>query len=87
MDSSKSGTGTSVCNLTGINDLGFWVLVEDKEYFVPFSDYPGFKQSSVNQILNIRFLPPSQLHWNEIDMDIELQELAQPESFPLIFKM
>ncbi len=86
MDSSTSGTGTSTCNVTGINDLGFWVLVEDKEYFVPFSDYPGFKDSSINQILNIRFSPPSQLHWIDIDMDIELPSLAQPESFPLVFK-
>jgi len=28
--------------LKGINDLGFWALVEEKEYFIPFSDYPGF---------------------------------------------
>ena len=78
--------GTLVCSITGINDLGFWVLAEDKEFFVPFADYPGFRESSVNQILNIRYLPPSQLHWPEIDMDIELQALVQPESLPLIFK-
>ena len=86
MDSSKSGISTSECNVTGINDLGFWVLVKDKEYFIPFSDYPGFKDSSVNHILNIRFYPPSQLHWIDIDMDIELNSLANPESYPLIFK-
>jgi hypothetical protein len=86
MDSSKSGICISVCSITGIIDLGFWVLVEDKEYFIPFLDYPGFKDSSVNQLLKIRFSAPSQLHWEEIDMDIELQALSQPESFPLIFK-
>ena len=86
MDSSKSGTSTSDCNVTGINDLGFWVLVDNKEYFIPFSDYPGFKDSSVNQILNIRFYPPSQLHWADIDMDIELASLINPESFSLTFK-
>ena len=85
MDSSKIGINTSVCDITGIYDLGFWVLVEGREYFVPFSEYPGFKDSSVNQILKVKYLPPSQLHWVEIDMDIELQALAQPESFPLIF--
>ena len=86
MDSSKSGTSTSACNITGINDLGIWVLVEDKEYFIPFSDYPGFKDSSVNHIFNLRFFPPSQLHWKELDIDIELNALAQPESFPLVYK-
>ena len=86
ISSSKSGTGISECNITSINDLGFWLLVEDKEYFVPFSHYPGFKDASVSQILKIRFLPPSQLFWEELDMDIELQALAQPEFFPLSFK-
>ena len=85
MGSSKSGLGTSVCSVTGMNDLGFWVLVEEKEYFIPFSDYPGFKDSSVNQILNIKYMPPSQLHWDEIDMDIELQALVQPDAFPLVY--
>ncbi len=86
MDSSKSGIDISVCSITGINDLGLWVLVEEKEYFVPFAEYPGFKDSSVNQILNIKYLPPSQLHWDEIDMDIELQALVKPEAYPLVFK-
>lgn len=86
MDSLKSGIGTSVCNIAGMNDLGLWVLVEETEYFVPFPDYPGFKESSAGQILNVKFLRPSHLHWDEIDMDIELQTLVQPESFPMIFK-
>jgi hypothetical protein len=85
MDSSKSGTSTSVCNVTGINDLGLWVLVENREYFIPFSDYPGFRDSSVNQILDISFLPPAQLRWESLDIDIELQALTAPETFPLVF--
>ena len=86
MDSSKSGTSTSICNITGINDLGFWVLVNDKEYFIPFLNYPGLKDSSINQIFNIKFYPPSQLHWKDLDIDIELNALTRPESFPLTFK-
>jgi len=76
----------SECSITSINDLGLWILIEDKEFFIPFSDYPGFKDSSVNQILNIQFFPPSQLHWIDIDMDIELPSLAHPESFHLVFR-
>lgn len=84
--SSKSGTGISACSVSGINDLGLWILIEDHEYFVPFSYYPGFKNASVKQILNIRFSPPSQLHWDELDIDIEIDALAHPEFFPLVFK-
>jgi hypothetical protein len=85
MISSESGTNISVCNITSINDLGIWILIENREYFIPFSDYPGFKKASLNQIFQVRILPPSQLHWEEIDVDIELEALMQPEYFPLIF--
>jgi hypothetical protein len=61
-------------------------MVGDKEYFIPFTDYPGFKESSINQIFKIRFLPESQLHWEELDIDIELEALSKPESFPLIYR-
>ena len=86
MISSKSGTDILDCNITSINDLGIWILIEDKEYFIPFSEYPGFKNASLNQVFNVRFLPPSQLYWEEIDVDIELKALVQPESFSLIYK-
>lgn len=86
MNLSKSGTDISGCKLTSINDLGMWILVGDKEYFIPFTDYPGFKESSIDQIFKIRFYPPSQLHWEKLDIDIELEALSKPESFPLIYR-
>jgi hypothetical protein len=86
MSLSISGINTSDCSVTGVNDLGFWVLVSDGEYFIPFSDYPGFKESTVYQLLNIQYDPPSQLRWNDLDIDIELEALSQPERFPLIYK-
>jgi hypothetical protein len=86
MISSKSGTDISDCSITSINDLGIYVLIENNEYFIPFTDYPGFKNASLNQVFKVRFYPPTQLHWEDIDVDIELQALMKPESFPLIYK-
>jgi len=86
MNSSKSGTIISDFKVTSINDLGFWALVEDKEYFIPFANYPEFKEASINQIFQMEFTPPSQLHWTLLDIDIELQALTFPDFFPLQFK-
>jgi hypothetical protein len=86
MNSSQNGTFISEYSVTSISDLGFWVLVDDKEYFVPFKEYPGFKSASVNQILNFTFIAPNQLCWEDLDIDIELTALSHPESFPLIFR-
>jgi hypothetical protein len=86
MSSSQPGANISPSEITNIEPLGFWVLVDDKEYFVPFADYPVFQGASLQQIFQMRRLSPTQLHWPDLDADIELEALEQPEHYPLIFK-
>ena len=86
MISNKPGTGISLNEVTNIEPLGFWVLVDDREYFVPFAVYPVFQGASIQQIFQMQRLSPTQLHWPELDADIELEALGQPEHYPLVFK-
>ena len=86
MNSLQNGTCTLEFSVTTITDLGFWILVEDKEYFVPFEEYPAFRDATVKQILNLTFMPPSQLHWESLDADLELHALENPEMFPMVFR-
>ena len=86
MSSSPLGSATSVCEVTNITPQGFWLLVDNEEYFVPFADYPLFREATVSQIHNLRRTGPSQIHWPALDADIELEALARPESFPLLFR-
>ncbi len=69
--------------VTNIEAFGFWLLAEDHEYFVPFSDYPVFKNATIEQILNLQCLAPGQYHWPDLDADIELEALQNPERYPL----
>ena len=77
---------TSYSEVTNITATGFWLLVDDKEYFVPFTDYPAFQKATIPQIYHVRRLDPAQLHWPELDVDIELEALEHPDRFPLIFQ-
>ncbi len=86
MKSLKPGTDTFNSSVTSISKCGFWLLCEDVEYFIAFNDYPAFKDASVDKIFNLKFLSPKQLHWPDIDIDIELDALVNPESFPLQYK-
>ena len=86
MNSSQLGTGISLSEVTNIEPLGFWILVDNKEYFVPFADYPVFKGASIEQIFKMKKLSPTQLHWPELDADIEIDALQQPEHYPVVFK-
>jgi hypothetical protein len=72
--------------VTNIGNLGFWLLVDEHEYFVPFADYPAFYQATVAQIYNVVHVSPEQFHWPDLDIDIELDALKHPDRFKLVFQ-
>ncbi len=72
--------------VTNISSVGFWLLANEKEYFVPFSDYPIFQTATVAQIFNMQQLAPGQFYWPDLDADIELQALKHPEDYPLVWR-
>lgn len=82
-----NGTTTSLADteVTSIQRTGFWVIIDDKEYFIDFEDYLDFKKATVSQIHSFR-RSKAGLHWDELDIDIEIEALKHPEQYPLIFK-
>ncbi|MBM3301264.1 MAG: DUF2442 domain-containing protein [Deltaproteobacteria bacterium] len=86
MTFSTLGASTLQAEVTNIDRFGFWLLVNDKEYFLPYEDFPWFRQARVDQILNVELLHGDHLHWPELDVDLSLESLAQPDTFPLIYK-
>ncbi len=86
MSSNQPGSSISHSEVTNISAAGFWLLVDDKEYFIPFEDYPVFRQATVAQIYGVERLSPMQFSWPELDADIELEALEHPEQFPLIYR-
>jgi hypothetical protein len=86
MSSLPPSVSTSVSEVTNITAHGFWLFVDDREYFVPFADYPVFRTATVAQIYAVRRIGPTQLHWPELDADIELDALERPDAYPLKFK-
>jgi len=81
------GTGSSQINaqITSIEHDGFWLLIDDEEYFVAFEDYPDFHNATVAQIHNFQSSFDG-FHWPDLDIDIELDALKNPKRFPLKFK-
>ena len=71
--------------ITSIEDDGFWLLVKDQEFFVPFDRYPDFQNATIQQIFNFED-GGSEFYWPDLDIDIELDALHHPERFPLIFR-
>ena len=86
MTSSTHGASILPVEVTNIDRFGFWLLVEDNEYFLPYQDFPWFRTARVEEILNVELSHGDHLHWPALDVDLCLDSLAQPESFPLIYK-
>jgi len=73
-------------DVTKISRHGVWLIVKDKEYFLPYQDFPWFKSATIDQVLNVKLLPPSHLHWPELDVDLDIQSLENLEGYPLVYK-
>lgn len=86
MSSYPPGTDISQAEVSAIGSSGFWVLAEDREYFVPFADYPAFRRATVEQIMAVERVAPDQLRWDALDIDIELDSLEHPEHYPLVWR-
>jgi len=86
MKSAALGKRTSAAEVTNISSHGFWLLLADEELFVPFKEFPWFKDASVSEILKVEWPQPQHLYWPDLDVDIAVESIRHPEKFPLISK-
>lgn len=86
MRSSQLGVSTSDAEVTHINTRGFWLLVNGKEYFLPYEDYPWFREAKVGEILKVELHHGSHLHWPALDVDLSVDSLDDPGKFPLVYR-
>lgn len=81
------GTATSAAEVTNISKHGFWMLIDDRELFLPFEDFPWFKQSSIDAILRVERLSAGHLRWPQLDVDLSLDSIEHPERYPLTSRL
>ncbi len=78
------GTHISAPEVTNISQHGLWLLRDDEELFLPFAQFPWFRQATVNQIANVEAPGPDHLYWPDLDIDLSVESIRHPEDFPLI---
>ena len=86
MKSSTRGANTSQVEVSNIDQFGLWVLVQNKEYFLPYTDFPWFRHATIDQILQVELLHGDHLRWPALDVDLCVDCLTEPEKFPLIYQ-
>ena len=77
------GATTSQVEVTNISPHGFWLLLDDRELFLPFQEFPWFKQVPVESIVRVERPGSDHLYWPELDVDLSVDSIEHPERYPL----
>lgn len=77
------GKPISEAEVTNISSHGVWLISGEEEYFLSYEDFPWFKDAPVGKILNIEEPSPGHFYWPDLDVDVSLEIIKNPESFPL----
>lgn len=86
MKSVRRGKRTSAVEVTNISGRGFWLLINERELFVSYEQFPWFKQAVIGQILQVEMPNPDHLYWPDLDVDLAVESIEHPERFPLVSK-
>ena len=73
-------SGAEVCN---VSRHGLWLLVDGREFFLPFEEFPWFKKASIESIMKIERPQPQHLYWPDLDVDLTLESIEHPDRYPL----
>lgn len=84
MKPARSGEHTSEVEVTNVSKHGFWLLIEERELFVPFASFPWFVDASLRDLLAVKLVGPGHLLWPRLDVELALESIEHPERFPLI---
>jgi hypothetical protein len=83
--SNEGGATTTDVEVVSIGKHGFWLNLQDRELFLPFTEFPWFADAPVRKVLNVRMPSPGHLYWPDLDVDLSLESIEHPERFPLRF--
>ena len=86
MKSAPHGKHTSDVEVTNVSANGLWVLLDDAELFAAFDDFPWFRDATIGQLTRVERPNPHHLYWPDLDVDLAVESLRNPEKFPLISK-
>ena len=83
MSSEPHGISTSRAEVTNISAHGVWLLAGGRELLMPYESFPWFKDVAVAKILNVEEPAPGRFHWPDLDVDLGVESIENPERFPL----
>ncbi len=84
MKSAPRGDDTSQVEVSGISAHGVWLFLGDGEVFLPFRNFPWFRDAPVAGVLHVERPHPHHLYWPDLDIDLSMESILNPGRFPLV---
>ena len=83
--SAALGETAVAVEVTNVSKHGLWLLAADRELFLPYKQFPRFKDASLSAVLNVEEPTPGHYHWPDLDVDLGLETIEHSERFPLTY--
>ncbi len=84
MTSMLPGANTLDVEVTNVSNHGFWLMLGAEELFVPFSQFPWFKDAPIAKLMNVERPQSHHLYWPDLDVDLAIESIRHPDQFPLV---
>jgi len=52
--------------------------------YLAFADFPWFRHAGKEQINDVQWLGEDHLYWPQLDIDLSIASLRDPQAFPLM---
>ncbi len=78
--------GTTTISVENISPFAIWVSDGNREYAIPFSEFPCLKKASIEDLMNPVVYHGFHLCWEKLDIDIDLNSLDNLDKLPLYFE-
>ncbi|MEO5573177.1 MAG: DUF2442 domain-containing protein [Gammaproteobacteria bacterium] len=80
------GVAISEVEVSLASNKGFWLLLNNEELFVPYSEFPWFKKATLEQVTTVEWPTPNHLYWPLLDVDLAVDSIRNPSQIPLVAK-
>jgi hypothetical protein len=86
MSSRVPGTNAPAVEITNISSNGVWLWTRGMELFMPYDEFPWFKDVPVKNIINVEEPSEGHFYWPDLDVDLTAEIIEHPERFPLTMR-
>jgi len=73
MRSAQRGKRTLEVEVTNVSQHGLWLLLGNRELFLPFDKFPWFRDAPIAKLIRVQLPSPDHLYWPDLDVDLAVE--------------